>query len=64
MCIPHGTGGTISSGNVKERKKRKPVERVSQETFEHGDPDFVDERISEEKPLKKEKSLFSKIFAE
>ena len=53
MCIPHGTGGTISSGNVQERKERKLIKIVSQDAFEHGDPDFVDERILDDKPKKK-----------
>jgi len=64
MCIPHGTGGTISSGNVKEKKERKSIKRVSQDAFEHGDPDFVDERVREDKPVKKETSLFAKLFGE
>ena len=52
MCIPHGASGSKSNGFVKKERPAKHIERVSDDIFEHGDPDFVDERIkikSEEK---------------
>jgi hypothetical protein len=53
MCIPHGAMGSKSNGFVKTKKPPKHVKRVSQELFEKGDPDFVDERTSKYKPEKK-----------
>jgi len=47
MCIPHGVGGTKSNGYVKTTPK-KSVKRVSQDIFEKGDPNFIDERIVKE----------------
>ena len=45
MCIPHGATITKDSGFVKKERPKKHVKRVSQDAFDHGDPDFVDERI-------------------
>lgn len=61
MCIPHGATGTKSNGFVKKSRPTKHVSRVSQDEFEKGDPDFIDERISEHVPKKKE-SFIDKLF--
>lgn len=53
MCIPHGAARSKDNGYVTTKPK-KHVERVSQEQFEKGDPDFVDERT---KPYVAKKSL-------
>ena len=60
MCIPHGVRTTKSSGYVEDKPK-KSVKRVSETEFEHGDPDFVDERIYKDEP-KKKSSIFDKMF--
>lgn len=60
MCIPHGMSGSVSNGYVKTSKAKKSVKKVSQETFEHGDPDFVDERKPE--TPKKEKSWLDTLL--
>ena len=56
MCIPHGAMGSTDNGYIDDKPK-KHVKRVSQQEFEKGDPDFVDERTSEYKPKKKETFL-------
>ena len=61
MCIPHGAMGGKDNGYVKEEKPKKHIAKVSQDVFEKGDPDFVDERISEYKP-KKKGSFLSSLF--
>jgi len=61
MCIPHGAVGGKSNGFEKVDKPQKHIQRVSKKEFEKGDPDFIDERISEYEPKKKE-SFFSSIF--
>lgn len=61
MCIPHGAVGGKSNGFVKEKIIKKHISRVSKSEFEKGDPNFIDERISEYNPKKKE-SLFSSLF--
>ncbi len=60
MCIPHGATTSKSNGYVEEKPK-KSVKRVFQEQFEHGDPDFVDERIKKDEP-KKKSSIFEKVL--
>ena len=60
MCIPHGVRTTKSNGYVEDKPK-KSVKRVSEAEFEHGDPDFVDERIHKDEP-KKKSSIFDKMF--
>jgi len=60
MCIPHGATTSKSNGYVEEKPK-KSLKRVSQEQFEHGDPDFVDERIKKDEP-KKKSSIFEKVL--
>ena len=61
MCIPHGAARSKSNGFVKKERPQKSVKRVSQEQFEKGDPDFIDERVSLYKPKKKE-SFFDSLF--
>jgi len=61
MCIPHGAMGGKDNGFVKEDKPKKHIARVSQDMFEKGDPDFIDERTSTYIP-KKKSSLFSSLF--
>ena len=61
MCIPHGATGTKSNGFVKKSRPIKHVSRVSQDEFEKGDPSFIDERVSEYVPKKKE-SFIDKLF--
>lgn len=61
MCIPHGATGTVSNGFVKEKRPQKSIKKVSQDIFEKGDPDFVDERIKAYKP-KKEESFLASLF--
>ncbi len=61
MCIPHGAARSKSNGFVKKSRPPKHVTRVSQDEFEKGDPDFVDERTSEYVPKKKE-SFIDKLF--
>ena len=61
MCIPHGATRSTSNGFVKKSKPAKSVKRVSQDLFEKGDPDFVDERTAIYKP-KKKKSFIDKLF--
>lgn len=45
----------------KEDKEKKHIVRVSDNQFEKGDPDFVDERVPAHK-LKPEKSFLSSLF--
>ena len=59
MCIPHGAAGGKSNGFVKEDKPKKHIKRVSQQQFEKGDPDFIDERTFSDQPKKKETFFFS-----
>ena len=61
MCIPHGAMSSKSNGFVKESKPAKHVQRVSQDQFEKGDPDFVDERTSEY-VVKKKISFLDKLI--
>jgi len=61
MCIPHGATGTVSNSFVKEKRPQKSIKRVSQDEFEKGDPDFVDERTEAYKP-KEEKSFLASLF--
>ncbi len=61
MCMIHAPNKPLNVRNWSKTKKEEKTntKRVSQAEFEHGDPDFVDER----KPKKeeKEKSLMDKI---
>ena len=59
MCIPHGAARTKSNGYIEEKPK-KSLKKVSQAEFEHGDPDFVDERIRKEEP-KRKSSIFERL---
>jgi hypothetical protein len=52
--------GTKDSGYI-EIKEKKHIQRVSQDEFEHGDPNFIDERTH--KDAKEEKQSFcNRIF--
>jgi len=64
MCIPHGATGSKSNGFIKKDRPVKSVKRVSQEIFEKGDPDFIDERTSPYIPKQKKKSFFEALFGE
>lgn len=61
MCIPHGATRSTSNGFVKKAKPAKSLKRVSQDLFEKGDPDFIDERTMTYEPEKK-KSFIDKLF--
>jgi hypothetical protein len=63
MCIPHGASMPTSSGYAKEEKPKKHIEKVSQEQFEKGDPNFVDERNTEDESKNKKKSFFEFLFS-
>lgn len=63
MCIPHGAGGSKDNGYI-EIKPKKHIKKVSQDVFEKGDPNFVDERTSEYEKPKSKKSLLAKLFDE
>jgi len=58
MCIPHGAASSKDNGYVTEKPK-KHVTRVSQDVFEKGDPDFIDERTVPYVPKKKKASFLS-----
>ena len=45
MCIPHSNTSNIQVTR-REKKVRRHIKQVSQEHFEHGDPDFIDERTN------------------
>ena len=61
MCIPLGATAGISNGFIKQ-KKSKHIKKVSQDQFEKGDPNFIDERIvSEDK--KDKRSFFESLFS-
>ena len=64
MCIPHGAAGSRSNGFVKDDKPKKHIQRVSQDIFERGDPDFIDERTTPYIPKPKKKSFFEALFGE
>lgn len=61
MCIPHGAMGSQSNGFVKKERPKKHIEKISQQEFEKGDPDFIDERTTFYKP-KKKSSLLDVLF--
>lgn len=63
MCIPHGAAGKIDNGYEEEDKPKKHVKKVSQEQFEKGDPNFVDERTKLYEKEKKEKGFFESLFS-
>jgi hypothetical protein len=63
MCIPHGATGTKSNGYI-DIKAKKHIKKVSQDIFEKGDPNFVDERSSEYIKPKEKKSFLSFLFDE
>ena len=49
---PHKYVKKISHIHFREYKPKNTVKKVPQYEFEHGDPDFVDERTSIDKPKK------------
>ena len=61
MCIPHCALTSKDSGYI-ETKPKKHIKKVSQQIFEKGDPDFVDERHLEEEEAEEKKSFFSSLF--
>ena len=61
MCIPHGVTTTKDSGFIKDKPK-KHVQKVSQDIFEKGDPNFVDERHNQDKKDTNKESFFSSLF--
>ena len=61
MSIPRGLVHTQHHTFDKEDKEKKHIVRVSEMEFEHGDPDFVDERVDAHK-LKEEKSFLDSLF--
>ena len=61
MCVPHGMTTSKDNGYVEDRPK-KHIKKVSQQQFESGDSDFVDERISKYEKPKKDSSFFGSIF--
>jgi len=61
MCIPHGAVSSKDSGYIEDKPK-KHINRVSQDQFEKGDPDFIDERTSGYKPKKKKLSFFGTLL--
>lgn len=61
MCIPHGATGGKSNGFEKKEKPKKHIQRVSQSQFEKGDPDFIDERTSQDEEKQKD-SFLSSLF--
>ncbi|MCF6309210.1 MAG: hypothetical protein L3J19_01860 [Sulfurimonas sp.] len=63
MCIPHGATMPTSNGYAKEKKPKKHIEKVSQDQFEKGDPDFVDERKTEDESKNKKQSFFESLFS-
>jgi len=63
MCIPHGASAPISSGFIKKEKPKKHIKKISQDQFEKGDPDFIDERVGEEDSTKERKSFFKSLFS-
>lgn len=55
MCVPHGKISGVYTTDRERKKNKKSIKRVSQDIFEKGDPNFIDERTKEYiKPLKKQ----------
>ena len=63
MCIPHGATGSKDSGYI-DTKPKKHINKVSQDIFEKGDPNFVDERHQVDKKDEDKKSFFDSLFGE
>jgi len=62
MCIPHGAT-TAKDNGYAEVKPKKHIEKVSKDLFEHGDPNFVDERVKKSEEIKDKSSFLSSFFA-
>ncbi|WP_457745619.1 hypothetical protein [Sulfurimonas sp.] len=62
MCIPHGAAGTKSNGYIETNQEKKHVKMVSKDEFEHGDPDFIDERVKPYTKSSKKSSFFASLF--
>ena len=60
MCMPHSRPASGSTTIKDKSRPKKHIAKVSQEQFEKGDPDFVDERIAPY-VAKEKKSFFTKI---
>jgi len=45
MCVPHGSK-PLNTGKTLKTEKKEKTSKVSDDIFEKGDPDFVDERTS------------------
>ena len=63
MCIPHGASMPVNNGYAKEEKPKKHIEKVSKEQFEKGDPNFVDERKTEDESKNKKDSFLESLFS-
>lgn len=62
MCIPHGTHTMKQSpSKIRKENKKKHIQMVSKDLFEHGDPDFIDERTIPYEQ-KKKKSWILRFF--
>ncbi len=62
MCIPHGVAQKKRSAPIKKKRVQKSVQRVSQDIFEKGDPDFIDERVVPYEKKSEKKGLLSSLF--
>lgn len=63
MCIPHGASAPINNGYVKKDRHKKHIKKVSQDQFEKGDPNFIDERKIIEEVKEEKKSFFGFSFS-
>jgi len=61
MCVPHGSKPLNTGKTLKTEKRRKKISKVSDDIFEKGDPDFIDERTSAYIP-KKNLSLIDRFI--
>ena len=62
MCIPHGASGSKSNGFEKKERPQKSVKKISQDEFEKGDPDFIDERINMDESKDKKEGFLASVF--
>ncbi|MBU0721702.1 hypothetical protein KJ877_10195 [bacterium] len=61
MCLSHNAMAKKDSGYVDDSPK-KHIKRVSQNEFERGDPDFVDERTTPYKKPKEKKGFLESLL--